>query len=269
MKLKKWLAMGLATIAVVAFTAGCGSNTSSNGGGELPKKIVIGLDDNFPPMGFRDDKGELVGFDIDLAKEAAKRAGMEVEFKPIDWDSKEAELKSKRIDALWNGVTITPDREKNILFSTPYLLDQQIIIVRNDSNIQGKDDLKGKVVGTQQGSSVEPILEKDAQERGIKEVKKYGDFVNAFMDLELGRIDALVVDAIVGQYTMTKNAGKFRVANGTYSDDKVGIGFRLEDTALRDKFNGILKEMMNDGTADKIAQKWFGTTTMLNKDAFK
>lgn len=269
MNIKKWLAMGLATIAVVAFTAGCGSNTDKAAGGELPKKMVIGLDDNFPPMGFRDDKGNIVGFDIDLAKEAAKRAGMEVEFKAIDWDSKEAELKSKRIDVLWNGVTVTPDREKNILFSTPYIQDKQIIVVRNDSSIQGKADLTGKVVGTQQGSNVEPILEQDAKERGIKEVKKYGDFVNAFMDLELGRIDALVVDGIVGQYTMTQKPGKFRVANDDYGADKMAAGFRLEDKALQEKVNSVLKEMMNDGTADKIAEKWFGNSNLLNKDAFK
>lgn len=269
MKIKKWLALGLATIAVVAFTAGCGSSADKAAGGELPKKMVIGLDDNFPPMGFRDDKGEIVGFDIDLAKEAAKRAGMEVEFKAIDWDSKEAELKSKRIDALWNGVTVTPDREKNVLFSTPYVQDKQIIVVRNDSTIQGKADLTGKIVGTQQGSNVEPILEQDAKERGIKEVKKYGDFVNAFMDLELGRIDALVVDGIVGQYTMTQKPGKFRVANDDYGADKMAVGFRLEDKALQEKINGVLKEMMNDGTADKIAEKWFGNSNLLNKDGFK
>ncbi len=269
MNMKKLAALGMTMLALVAFTAGCGSDTSSNGAGELPKKMVIGLDDNFPPMGFRDDKGEIVGFDIDLAKEAAKRAGMEVEFKAIDWDSKEAELKSKRIDALWNGVTVTPDREKNILFSTPYVQDKQIIVVRNDSAIQGKEDLTGKIVGTQQGSNVEPILDKDAQERGIKEVKKYGDFVNAFMDLELGRIDALVVDGIVGQYTMTQKPGVFRVANGDYGADKMAVGFRLDDKALQAKMNDVLKEMMNDGTADKIAEKWFGNSNLLNKDGFK
>lgn len=174
MKLKKMLALGLAMFTMAAFAAGCGNDADKDKAAatELPKKIVIGLDDNFPPMGFRDDKGEIVGFDIDLAKEVAKRAGMEVEFKPIDWDSKEAELKSKRIDALWNGLSLTPEREKNILFSTPYVQDKQIIAVRADSPIQSKDDLKGKIVGTQQGSSVEAAVEKDAQERGFKEVKK-------------------------------------------------------------------------------------------------
>ena len=87
----------------------------------LPAKIVVGLDDNFPPMGFRDEKGQLVGFDIDLAKEAAKRLGVEVEFKPIDWNAKEAELTGKRVDALWNGLTITEERKKNNAFTAPYM----------------------------------------------------------------------------------------------------------------------------------------------------
>ena len=127
------------------YVSGCGSDTKK-ADTQLPKKIVIGLDDSFPPMGFKDDKGEIVGLDIDLAKEAAKRAGMDVEFKAIDWSSKEAELKSKKIDVLWNGLTASPEREKNILFSDTYMKDKQYIVVRNDDNaIKGKSDLAGKV----------------------------------------------------------------------------------------------------------------------------
>ncbi|MDY3973809.1 MAG: amino acid ABC transporter substrate-binding protein [Veillonella caviae] len=273
MNMKKWkqiMSIGLATIGLAAVLTGCGfSNAADNNTQELPKKIVIGLDDNFPPMGFRDEQGNLVGFDIDLAKEAAKRAGMEVEFKPIDWSSKEAELRSKHIDVLWNGLSITPEREKNILFSKPYLKGTQIIIVRNDSDIKTKEDLKGKVVATQQGSHVEPLVEADRMTYGFKDVKTYSDFINAFMDLELGRVDALVVADDVGKYNMTKNPGKFKVTEGTYGADISGIGFRLGDTALKEKFDDILKDMMADGTADKIAEKWFGDTVKLNKEAFK
>lgn len=267
---KKAIGIGLATIGLAALLVGCGSNNMAESNNqELPKKIVVGLDDNFPPMGFRDEQGNLVGFDIELAKEAAKRAGMDIEFKPIDWSSKEAELKSKHIDVLWNGLSITPEREKNILFSKPYLKGTQIIIVRNDSEVKTKEDLQGKIVATQQGSHVEPLVDADKEKYGFKEVKTYSDFINAFMDLELGRIDALVVADDVGKYNMTKNPGKFKITEGTYGSDISGIGFRLGDTALKNKFDGILKEMMEDGTADQIAIKWFGDTTKLNKDAFK
>lgn len=107
--MRKFIASLLVLLLVGALVAGCGSST--------PKKIVVGLDDNFPPMGFRDDKNNIVGFDIDMAKEASKRMGVAVEFKPIDWNSKEAELSSKRVDVLWNGLTITEQRKQNIAFS--------------------------------------------------------------------------------------------------------------------------------------------------------
>ncbi len=271
MKLKRLIALGLAAFTMVAFAAGCGSSADQKAAGDqLPKKVIVGLDDNYPPMGFRDEQGNLVGFDIDMAKEAAKRANMEIEFKPIDWDSKEAELKSKHIDILWNGLTVTPEREKNMSFSTPYLVDTTEIVVKKESPIQGVADLKGKVVGTQQGGSAEAVLDKDPATKEFKELKRYGDFVSAFLDLEVGRIDALVVDGIVGQYTMSKKPGVFRdIPDPKFGKEDNAIGFRKEDNALREKFNSILKEMMNDGTADKIAQKWFGNTSMLNKDAFK
>jgi polar amino acid transport system substrate-binding protein len=114
---------------------------------------VVGLDDNFPPMGFRDEKNELVGFDIDMAREVAKRANIEVEFKPIDWNAKEAELLGKRVDALWNGLTILEERKEKILFSDPYMVNKQIIIVKAGSPIKGKADMVGKIVGAQEGSS--------------------------------------------------------------------------------------------------------------------
>ena len=114
MNWKKILAAGALTAAAAALLVGCGTDNSSQAEQKLPDKIVIGLDDNFPPMGFRDESGNLVGFDIDLAQEASKRLGVPVEFKPIDWDSKEAALKSKQVDLLWNGLTNTDERAQQI-----------------------------------------------------------------------------------------------------------------------------------------------------------
>lgn len=119
-ELEKALAAGTLAVAAVTMVAGCGGNANKQAEQKLPDKIVIGLDDNFPPMGFRDDSGQLVGFDIDLAQEASKRLGIPVEFKPIDWDSKEAALKSKQVDMLWNGLTITDERSQQIAFQALY-----------------------------------------------------------------------------------------------------------------------------------------------------
>jgi len=143
----------LIALSLTAMLVACGkqeaapSATSAAPAPAAISKIVVGLDDNFPPMGFRDEKNELVGFDIDMAREAAKRMGMEVDFKPIDWSAKEAELSAKRVDVLWNGLTITEERKKNIAFTAPYMENHQIVVVAATSPIKAKADLAGKVVG--------------------------------------------------------------------------------------------------------------------------
>ena len=224
----------------------------------VPSKIVVGLDDNFPPMGFRDDKNELVGFDIDMAKAAAKHMGVEVEFKPIDWAAKESELKSKRVDMLWNGLTITEERKQNILFSSPYMENHQIIVVSAGSPIKVKTDLNGKIVGVQDGSSAVPAIEADAISKSFKEMKKYGDNVTALMDLSTKRIDAVVVDEVVGRYYVAKKPTEYVVLEDNFGTEEYGVGMRKEDQALHDKLQAALVAMKADGTSAKIANQWFG-----------
>ena len=246
----------LLAMAGVLF-AGCGSTTKTE---PAKKKIVIGLDDNFPPMGFKDEKNNIVGFDIDMAKEAAKRLGIEVEFKGIDWSSKEAELNSKRIDALWNGMNITEERKKNVLFSDPYMESKQLIFVLANSPIKSAADLKGKVVGVQQSSIGEEVVNKDEKLKAtLKDFKKYPDCVAAFMDLKTGRLDAVVTDEILGRYYMSKEAGAYIAIEQPLGEVGVyGVGFRKDDKELRDKVQNVLNEMKKDGTSAKISQKWFG-----------
>ena len=225
---------------------------------DLPTKLVIGLDDNFPPMGFRDEKGELVGYDIDMAREATKRMNIEAEFKPIDWSAKEAELKGKRVDALWNGMTITEERKKNVAFTKPYMVNHQIIIVTSQSPIKTKADLAGKVVGVQDGSSaVDAIAKDEAVSKSIKELKNFGDNVTALMDLTTGRLDAVVVDEVVGRYYTSKKPGEYRILEENLGAEEYGVGIRLEDTALLAKLDETLEAMRADGTAKTIYAKWF------------
>lgn len=227
-------------------------------GGTEKKKLVVGLDDNFPPMGFRDDKNTIVGFDVDMAKEAAKRLGMEVEFKPIDWNSKEAELSSKRIDMLWNGLTITEKRKQNILFSSPYMENRQIIIVAAGSAIKSKADLADKIVGAQDGSSSVEAVEKDADTlKSFKEFKKFPDNVAALMDLKTGRLDAVVVDEIVGRYYTSKKSGEYAILTEHFGSEEYGVGLRKEDKELQTKLQKALDDMKKDGTSANISKKWF------------
>lgn len=249
--MKKIISLLLILLTAGLLIAGCGSADK--------KKIVIGLDDNFPPMGFRDEKNELVGFDIDMAKEAAKRMGMEVEFKPIDWNSKEAELNGKRVDMLWNGLTITEKRKENILFTNPYMENRQIIIVNANSAIKSKADLAGKVVGTQDGSSSVEAIEKDAAAlNSFKELKKYGDNIAALMDLKAGRLEAVVVDEVVGRYYIAKKPGEYAVLTDHFGSEEYGVGLRKDDKALLDKLQKVMDEMKKDGTSATISKKWFG-----------
>ena len=260
MKWQKLFALGLAAVMTMAVTAGCGSNTADKAG-DAGKKIVVGLDDNFPPMGFKNESNEIVGFDIDLAKEASKRLGREVEFKAIDWSSKEAELKSGRVDILWNGLDITEKRKENMLFSDPYMDNRQIIFVKKGrTDIKDEASMAGKVIGTQSASSAEEYMDSNSFfKEKVKEVKKYSDFVSAFMDLENGRVDAVVGDEITGRYYMSKHPEALEAVDVAIGEvSTFGIGFAKDNQQLRDEVQKVLNEMKADGTMAKISEKWFG-----------
>ena len=259
--MKKTVSILLASLAAATLFTACGKKPEAPAAAApaAAQAIVIGLDDNFPPMGFRDDKGELVGFDIDLAREAGKRIGVEVQFKPIDWSAKEAELNGKRVDVLWNGLTITEERKSNILFTTPYLENHQIIVVTEKSPVTTKAQLAGKVVGVQDGSSAVDAIQKDADTaKSIKEIKKFGDNVTALMDLSAGRLDALVVDEVVGRYYTAKKPGEYRVLDENFGTEDYGVGTRKDDTELMAKLQKAMDEMKADGAAATISTKWFG-----------
>lgn len=249
--MKRFLLIALTVLLAALLLVGCG--------GSQPKKIVVGLDDNFPPMGFRDEKNNIIGFDVDMAKEATKRLGVAVEFKPIDWSSKEAELSSKRVDVLWNGLTITEKRKENILFTKPYMENKQVIIVTANSKVKGKADLAGKAVGVQDGSSsVDAITKEAAILKSFKELKKYPDNVAALLDLKAGRIEALVVDEIVGRYYIAKKPGEYAVLSDHFGAEEYGVGLRKDDKELLTKLQKALDEMKQDGTSAKISKQWFG-----------
>lgn len=249
--MKKLLMM--MSLAMVMMLAGCG--------GDSQKKLVIGLDDNFAPMGFRNDKNEIVGFDIDLAREACKRLNMEVEFKPIDWGAKEAEMKSKRIDAIWNCFTVNEEREKAYGLSEPYIVNAQLLVVPAGSDIKTKADLAGKVVAVQDDSTGDYLMnmeENKALKASLKDLKKYPDFAAAYMDLDNKRVDVMIVDAVLARYYDKKNPGKYTILDENTGDEVVAVAFRKEDNELREKFNKALAEMKKDGTCKKISEKWMG-----------
>ncbi len=248
--MKKSVLVLLSVLVIALVCIGCSSG---------PSKMVIGLDDNFAPIGFRNEKNELVGYDIDMAREACKRAGLEVQFKPIDWSAKEAEMKSKRIDAIWNCFTVTKEREEAYTLSKPYMLNAQLIVVPIDSAITKKADLPGKVLAVQDDSTGADAVEKnEALKASLKDYRKYPDYAAVYLDMDAGRVDVMVVDAVLARYYMVKNPNKYRILEENMGDEVIAVGFRKGDTELSGKINKALDEMKKDGTARKISEKWMG-----------
>ena len=244
-------------LLIILTVSGCGSEQPSN----TARKLVIGIDDEYAPMGFRNEKGEIIGFDIDLAEETAKRMGVEFKFLPINWNSKEDELDSGRIDIIWNGLDITPERKERILYSKPYMDNRQILLVQkdNDQGIRSENDLEGKIVGTQAGSNSETYIDQnETLKKSFKEFKTYRNFRDAFSDLENGVVDVLIVDEIAGRFEMSKVPSKFDPIEVTIGPvTEIGIGFRKDDTALRDEVQTAFDSIIKDGTARKISEQWF------------
>lgn len=246
------LILGLATIAI-------GADNSL----EKVKKdgfFIVGLDDTFPPMGYKDEKGELVGFDIDLAKEAAKRLGVEARFKGCEWDGIIFELKGKKIDMVWNGMTITPEREKQIAFSKPYYKGGQFIFSPKATPYMKVSDLEGKTIGIQLGSSGAVAVEKNPIASKFKELRKYANNMEVLADLEAGRLDAAVMDIFVGGfYNLKKNT--LVISDENFAEEWEGVGFRQEDVALREAIDKAIDDMKADGTFASIEEKWFGKSS--------
>jgi polar amino acid transport system substrate-binding protein len=223
-------------------------------------KLVLGLDDAFPPMGFRDENNQIVGYDIDLAKEAAKRLGVQLVTQPIDWNAKEQELNTGKIDCIWNGFTITPEREEAMAFTKPYLKNAQVVVVKKGSAYKKLADLKGKKVGLQAGSSAAGALEEAKDFRAsLKSVIEFKDNLTALMDLEAKGVDAVVMDLIVANDNIKRSGKPYVILAESLAPESYGVGFRKGDIALRDAIQAALEAMAKDGTIAKISKKWFGS----------
>lgn len=224
--------------------------------------VIIGLDDTFVPMGYKDKNGEIVGFDVDLAKEIFKRSGRKVEFQPVDWTMKESELNQGNIDLIWNGYSVTEERKEQVQFSDAYLDNKQVIIALSTSKLSAKEDLKDAKVGTQSESSSLEAINKDQElAKSFKDGQPvlFDTYNDALMDLEAGRLDAVVVDEILARYYMKQRGEeKFKVLNGDFGKEIYAVGARKDDEDLINDINKYYKEIKEDGTGENICSKWFG-----------
>lgn len=232
------------------------AKTEASAGGE--ETFTVGFDQDFPPMGFVADNGEYTGFDLDLAKEVASRLGKKFVAQPIGWDAKDMELESGNIDCIWNGFTIN-GREDGYTWTRPYMKNSQVFVVAKDSGIQTLADLSGKIVEVQADSSAEKALKEDeALLNTFKALQTTPDYNTAFMDLEMGAVDAVAMDVIVAAYQIEQRKADFVILEESLSAEEYGVGFKKGNDALRDQVQEQLDAMAADGTLKKISEQWFG-----------
>lgn len=250
----------LLTIMAIVLITGC----SGSGSGGKDGMLVIGIDDKFAPMGFRDDDNELVGFDIDYARAAVKKMGKEVTFQPIDWSAKESELNSGRIDMIWNGYTITDERKEKVLFTKPYLENSQVVVVLAGSSLSALKNLAYKEVGLQSLSSAADALDASPVKAELKDVSEYPDNVLALTDLKSGRVDGVVIDEVVARYYIAKEPDTYKLMEESLAPEQYGIGIKKGNDELLTELQKALDELNSDGTAAEISTKWFGENKVLN-----
>lgn len=244
----------LFAVILMFMLVGCGQKINDDA-------YVIGVDDTFAPMGFKNENNELVGFDIDLANAMAEKMDIEIKFQTIDWAMKETELNGKNIDMIWNGYTITKKRKEQVAFTDPYLENRQIIVVLADSTIQTKKDLNGVTLSVQKESSaLEAVLAEKTVASSLKDGKpiEFDTNIDCFMDLEAGRSQAIVCDEVLARYVIKQRGEeKYRILEDNFGTEQYGIGVRKEDTELLEKLNDALAECIQDGTYDEVYQTWF------------
>lgn len=288
--MKKIIAVFLAAAMMAVIAAGCsgagdlkeanasagGSNSSNSSTASQSKdeswtkvkdagKFVLGLDADFPPMGYKDTgTGEVVGFDIDLAAEVCKRLGVELVKQPINWDNKQLELDGGNIDCVWNGMSYTEKRAQEMLVSKPYMKNNQILLTLKDSEYSTMKSLAGTTLGVQKDSSAETALNKNTDFKStLGEIVGIENYTSALMELKNKTIQVVAIDEVVARYYLTKEPDLYQ----TVQDDKgetaslaaedYVIGFRKGDSELMEKIYGALEEMKKDGKLAEISTKWF------------
>lgn len=274
MKRATGFAAVLMAAAMVFTMAGCGSSKDADTSAKKEtktedskdkensdKQFIVGFDAEYPPYGYKDDNGEYVGFDLDLAQEVCARNGWELVKQPIDWDSKDMELNSGSIDCIWNGFTMT-GREDDYTWSKPYVDNSIVVVVKEGSGIEKKENLAGKVVAVQADSSgLAALTDEEDNEENLKlaasfsDLQQVADYNTAFMNLEAGAVDAIVVDIGVADYQLESRTG-FAMLDDKIRTEQYAVGFKLGNEELRDQVQSTLDEMLKDGTFDDIAKKW-------------
>lgn len=256
-------ALALGAFALVGCSGGSASSSASSSAGAEAEdfgegfKLTVGFDNSYPPYGFIGEQGEYTGLDLDLAAAVAELNGWEFAAEPIDWDAKDALLEQGTINCIWNGFTME-GREDSYTFSDPYMLNEQVIVVKADSGINSLEDLAGKVVITQIDSAALDVLEGDQKALAdtFAKLDTISDYNNAFMQLQAGNVDAVACDLSIAAYQMAGNPDAYAQIETPLSSEHYAVGFKKGDDAMAKTVSDTLKAMYADGTVQQLCEKY-------------
>lgn len=268
--MKRFLSILLVLAITMTFFVGCGKKADESDYkttlDDIKEKgeFVVGLDDTFAPMGFRETDGTLVGFDIDLAEAVSDVLGVKVRFQPIAWDAKEMELAAGKIDCIWNGLSVTPERTKMLSLSDPYLENYIIVMTNPGVEIPTIGDLANFNIGIQASSAaLEAVKADDLYDTYADNIVEFATYDEVILEMRSGRLDCMVIDQVFGEYKNAQIDGEFGVADFDFGEDLYAIGFRKSDTELTKEVNKAILELVENGTTSEISKKWFGKDIVL------
>ena len=255
-------------VMALALLAGCGATPKATDAGSAPKtaedtsaaatsKLIVGFDQAYPPYGYVGDDGEYTGFDLDLARAVADELDWEVQLEAIDWEAKDALMDSGAINCIWNGFTME-GREDDYTFSEPYMLNEQVLVVKKDAGIKSWDDLAGKTVITQTDSAAQDVLEGDQKDLSatFATLDTIGEYNTAFMQLESGAVDAVACDLSIAQYQLAAKPDAYTQLDKPLSSEHYAVGFKKGDTKSADAVTESLKALYEDGTVKDLCDKY-------------
>ena len=249
------------TYALCSCSSSSGSSSTSSAASSTSKSLVIGFDAEYPPYGFIADDGSYTGFDIDLAAAAAEANGWSFEAKPIDWDKRDAELDSGAINCIWNGFTME-GREGLYAFSEPYMINEQVIVVKALSDIKSLDDLAGKKVVTQASSAALEILQGTRSDISVtldgSAPRTVDSFSDAFLQLDSGAADAVACDLSFASYQISQTGDKYTMLNEPLSTEHYAVGFKLGDEQTAKVVTNTLKVLYEEGFVEELCNKYEG-----------
>ena len=261
---RSFMAAAAVSVAALALTA-CGGSASSAASSEASSsaataelttveagKLTMATNAAFPPYEMTTDAGEFEGIDVDTAKAIAEKLGLELQIDDMDFDAALLSVQQGKADIVMAGVTVTDERKAVMDFSDSYATGIQSIIVPNDSEIASPDDLAGKTIGTQRGTTGYIYCSDDF---GDENVVAYDDGLTAVQALNNGQVDAVVIDNAPAKEYVAANPG-LKVLETSYAEEDYAIGMNKDNTALVEAVNAALEELKADGTLQSIVDKY-------------